>query len=256
MCARGVAIRGRGGATTTLTRLGAAVLAVGPRSSGHVPYRDSKLTRMLQSSLGGHARVGVICTLSPSEKAMEESHNTLKFAARAKNIVIDPRKNAIEDDKTLLQRYRNEVADLRRQLSEVKEKLAATESSVLQPDGDVSRASSLISLTASSEMTSSEAGLGTIPANEVERLLAEKADVRARVHCARRVSRPADTRAWACRDAHENAQMQEELNQQSLLQMTLQAKIDHLTKVILTSTSVASAAPSTPQVRAANRCTG
>jgi hypothetical protein len=60
-----------------------------------VPYRDSKLTRMLQSSLAGQARVAVVCTVSPSERSLEESLNTLKFAARAKNIVIDPRKNAV-----------------------------------------------------------------------------------------------------------------------------------------------------------------
>ena len=50
---------------------------------------------MLQTSLEGQARVAVICTVSPSEKSLEEGLNTLKFAARAKNIVVDPRKNAV-----------------------------------------------------------------------------------------------------------------------------------------------------------------
>jgi len=63
--------------------------------SGHIPYRDSKLTRMLQSSLSGNARVAIVCTMSPSDKAVDESNNTLKFAQRAKNIVVDPRRNAV-----------------------------------------------------------------------------------------------------------------------------------------------------------------
>ena len=50
---------------------------------------------MLQTSLEGQARVAVICTVSPSEKSLAEGLNTLKFAARAKNIVVDPRKNAV-----------------------------------------------------------------------------------------------------------------------------------------------------------------
>ncbi|GAB5585721.1 hypothetical protein Unana1_00621 [Umbelopsis nana] len=76
--------------------------------SSHIPYRDSKLTRILQSSLSGNARIAVICTISPCHYSLEESQNTLKFAARVKKIIID--------DKALLQKYRNEINDLRVQL--------------------------------------------------------------------------------------------------------------------------------------------
>ncbi|RUS30321.1 hypothetical protein BC938DRAFT_479553 [Jimgerdemannia flammicorona] len=65
------------------------------KSSGHIPYRDSKLTRILQSSLSGNARISVICTMSPSALAMEESHNTLKFAARVKKVVTRAGTNAV-----------------------------------------------------------------------------------------------------------------------------------------------------------------
>ncbi|RUP49421.1 P-loop containing nucleoside triphosphate hydrolase protein [Jimgerdemannia flammicorona] len=91
------------------------------KSSGHIPYRDSKLTRILQSSLSGNARISVICTMSPSALAMEESHNTLKFAARVKKVVTRAGTNAIMDDKALLQKYRVEIAELKTKLMHTNE---------------------------------------------------------------------------------------------------------------------------------------
>lgn len=55
-------------------------------SGGHVPYRDSKLTRMLQDSLGGNSRTVMIACVSPADSNFEETLNTLKYANRAKNI--------------------------------------------------------------------------------------------------------------------------------------------------------------------------
>lgn len=97
-------------------------------SSGHIPFRDSKLTRILQTSLSGKAYVAVIATISPSNQNLEESHNTLKFASRARNIALDAKQNEVEDDKALLKRYRTELADLRSQLADVNQKLYAIES--------------------------------------------------------------------------------------------------------------------------------
>lgn len=56
----------------------------------HVPYRDSKLTRILQDSIGGTAKCVFIACVSPSAYNYEESQITLKYAARAKNIVNKP----------------------------------------------------------------------------------------------------------------------------------------------------------------------
>ncbi len=53
---------------------------------GHIPYRDSKLTRILQHSLGGNARTAIICTMSPAHSHVEQSRNTLSFATRAKEV--------------------------------------------------------------------------------------------------------------------------------------------------------------------------
>jgi len=92
----------------------------GGGSGQHIPYRDSKLTRILQPSLSGNAQVVLLCCISPLPSHIEESHNTFKFATRAKKI---PQKAVIQnvgelDDKTLLQSYREEIEDLRQQLLE------------------------------------------------------------------------------------------------------------------------------------------
>lgn len=87
----------------------------------HIPYRDSKLTRLLQPSLSGNARIALICCVSPLVSHIEESHNTFKFAIRAKKI---PQKATIQeslDEKTLLQSYKEEIAELKRQLHEARE---------------------------------------------------------------------------------------------------------------------------------------
>lgn len=62
----------------------AALTAKGDRS--HIPYRDAKLTRILEDSLGGNCRTTMICTIAPAMDAFQESLSTLKFANRAKNI--------------------------------------------------------------------------------------------------------------------------------------------------------------------------
>jgi hypothetical protein len=56
----------------------------------HVPYRDSKLTRILQDSLGGNSRTSMIACCSPAESSYEETLNTLKYASRARNIKNKP----------------------------------------------------------------------------------------------------------------------------------------------------------------------
>ena len=56
-------------------------------AGGHIPYRDSKLTRILQPSLGGNAKTAIICNVTPAAPHVDESHSTLRFASRAKRIV-------------------------------------------------------------------------------------------------------------------------------------------------------------------------
>eukprot|EP00559_Dactyliosolen_fragilissimus_P000038 CAMPEP_0184873500 /NCGR_PEP_ID=MMETSP0580-20130426/41875_1 /TAXON_ID=1118495 /ORGANISM="Dactyliosolen fragilissimus" /LENGTH=1028 /DNA_ID=CAMNT_0027376411 /DNA_START=133 /DNA_END=3219 /DNA_ORIENTATION=+ len=87
----------------------------------HIPYRDSKLTRLLQPSLSGNAQICIICNISPLARHLEESHNTLKFASRAKRIKQHATVTEVLDDKTLLQNYREEIDVLKKQLKEAKE---------------------------------------------------------------------------------------------------------------------------------------
>lgn len=71
-----------------LLALGNVISALGdPSKKGsHVPYRDSKLTRLLQDSLGGNSNTLMIACISPSDRDFLETLNTLKYANRARNI--------------------------------------------------------------------------------------------------------------------------------------------------------------------------
>ncbi|QCD92218.1 centromeric protein E [Vigna unguiculata] len=86
-------------------------LSVGKRS-GHIPYRNSKLTRILQHSLGGNARTAIVCTLSPALSHVEQSRNTLLFATRAKEVTNNAQVNMVVSDKQLVKHLQKEVARL------------------------------------------------------------------------------------------------------------------------------------------------
>ncbi|KAM7277888.1 hypothetical protein ACFE04_005022 [Oxalis oulophora] len=90
-------------------------LSIGKRS-GHIPYRDSKLTRILQHSLGGNARTAIICTLSPALSHVEQSRNTLFFATRAKEVTNNAQVNMVVSDKQLVKHLQKEVARLEAEL--------------------------------------------------------------------------------------------------------------------------------------------
>ncbi|PIN07172.1 Kinesin-like protein [Handroanthus impetiginosus] len=104
----------------SLLTLGTVISKLTDGKSMHVPYRDSKLTRLLQSSLSGHGRVSLICTVTPSSSNSEETHNTLKFAHRAKHIEIQAAQNKIIDEKSLIKKYQNEIRCLKEELEQLK----------------------------------------------------------------------------------------------------------------------------------------
>jgi len=81
----------------------------------YVPYRDSKLTRLLQDSLGGNTKTLMISNVGPADYNYDETLNTLRYASRAKNIKNQPKIN--EDPKdALLREYQDEITKLRSQL--------------------------------------------------------------------------------------------------------------------------------------------
>ena len=88
----------------------------------HIPYRDSKLTRMLSSSLGGNSRTAIICTVSPALSNLEHSINTLRFGSRAIKIQNHHKVNEITNKKTI-EEFNNKVITVNKNmLKELHEK--------------------------------------------------------------------------------------------------------------------------------------
>ncbi|KAH9696455.1 kinesin-like protein KIN-7D [Citrus sinensis] len=104
----------------SLLTLGTVIGKLSEGKASHVPYRDSKLTRLLQSSLSGHGHVSLICTVTPASSSMEETHNTLKFASRAKRVEIYASRNKIIDEKSLIKKYQREISSLKEELDQLK----------------------------------------------------------------------------------------------------------------------------------------
>jgi len=74
----------------SLTALGKVISALVEGKGAFIPYRDSKLTRLLQDSLGGNSKTVMIATVSPASPNYEETLSTLKYASRAKYITNVP----------------------------------------------------------------------------------------------------------------------------------------------------------------------
>ncbi|KAJ0680613.1 putative plus-end-directed kinesin ATPase transcription factor C2H2 family [Helianthus annuus] len=104
----------------SLLTLGTVIGKLSEGKASHVPYRDSKLTRLLQSSLSGHGHVSLICTITPASSNMEETHNTLKFASRAKRVEIYASRNKIIDEKSLIKKYQREISVLKQELDQLR----------------------------------------------------------------------------------------------------------------------------------------
>lgn len=99
----------------SLLTLGRVINALVDRSS-HIPYRESKLTRLLQDSLGGRTKTCIIATISPAKSNVEETISTLDYAFRAKNIKNKPQVNAMINKKTLLREFSAEIEKLKSEL--------------------------------------------------------------------------------------------------------------------------------------------
>lgn len=81
----------------------------------HIPYRDSKLTRLLQDSLGGNTKTVMMAALSPADFNYEETLSTLRYADRAKSIKNKPKINQDPKD-ALLKQYETEIQELKSML--------------------------------------------------------------------------------------------------------------------------------------------
>lgn len=83
-----------------------------------VNFRDSKLTRLLQPTLGGDARLAMVCCVAPSENYVEETRSTLQFAQRAAKVRLAPQVHEVLDDASQLRRVKRQLAELQRRQQE------------------------------------------------------------------------------------------------------------------------------------------
>ncbi|XP_049330821.1 kinesin-like protein KIF3A isoform X1 [Astyanax mexicanus] len=101
----------------SLSTLGNVISALVDGKSTHVPYRNSKLTRLLQDSLGGNSKTMMCANIGPADYNYDETISTLRYANRAKNIKNKARIN--EDPKdALLRQFQKEIEELKRKLEE------------------------------------------------------------------------------------------------------------------------------------------
>ena len=104
----------------SLSALGNVIQSLVDGKSGHIPYRDSRLTRLLQDSLGGNTKTVMIANIGPADYNFDETLSTLRYANRAKNIKNKPRIN--EDPKdAMLREFQDEIKQLRAQIEAQKE---------------------------------------------------------------------------------------------------------------------------------------
>jgi hypothetical protein len=112
----------------SLLALGNCITALVQGKGSFVPYRDSKLTRLLKDSLGGNCRTVMISCISPAAASFEETCNTLKYANRAKNIRTNITEAAVNkvDVRIHAAEYESLISGLRNEVATLKHKLAAT----------------------------------------------------------------------------------------------------------------------------------
>ncbi|CCF60781.1 hypothetical protein KAFR_0L01710 [Kazachstania africana CBS 2517] len=105
----------------SLLTLGRVINALVDHSQ-HIPYRESKLTRLLQDSLGGKTKTCIIATVSPAKISMEETISTLEYATRAKSIKNTPQINQSMSKDVCINEYVQEIERLRQELKASRQK--------------------------------------------------------------------------------------------------------------------------------------
>ncbi|KAA8498582.1 Kinesin-like protein KIF11 [Porphyridium purpureum] len=113
--------REAGNINQSLLTLGRVITALVEKHP-HVPYRDSKLTRLLQESLGGKNKTSIIATIGPGASSVEETGSTLEYAYRAKSIKNRPQVNQMMTKRALIKEYMDEIASLKRELDATRSK--------------------------------------------------------------------------------------------------------------------------------------
>ena len=108
-----------GSINKSLLALGKCINLIVSQNKKFIPFRESKLTRILQEPLSGNGRIVMIATISPSIVNYDETLFTLQFANRAKSMKIYMKKNVVETDKQLIKKYADYIQTLKEQINEV-----------------------------------------------------------------------------------------------------------------------------------------
>lgn len=174
--AEGIRLKEGAKINLSLVALGNVICALVDGNSSHVPYRDSKLTRLLQSSLGGSCKTLMFANFSPASYNFDETLGTLRYADRAKNIKNTPKIN--EDPKdALLREYEAEIKRLR-EIIAAKKAGQPIPANLLE---SASKSSGAQSLSASTKISAAEtvqeiASGNNMTTEFVEQLRKQKAD--------------------------------------------------------------------------------
>jgi hypothetical protein len=115
----------------SLSALGSCINALAEEGRAHIPYRDSKLTRLLQDSLGGNSHVAFVVTVCGTEGRMTETHSSLKFADRARCVVTMPTVHRMVADEPggvqAAKYYEKQISSLRSNLRRMRQQLEAAQ---------------------------------------------------------------------------------------------------------------------------------
>jgi len=149
----------------SLSALGNVIAALAEGKGSHVPYRDSKLTRLLQDSLGGNSKTIMVATIGPASFNYEETVTTLRYASRAKMIKNKPKVN--EDPKdAMLRQYQEEIKRLRIEL----ERKRAKQHEFLESKSNSGSRAQTASSTASDDSSNASGESRLLPTAEEQRL--------------------------------------------------------------------------------------
>ncbi|KAM6238698.1 kinesin-like protein KIF18B [Porphyrio hochstetteri] len=143
-------------------------LADAKSKKSHIPYRDSKLTRLLKDSIGGNCRTIMIAAVSPSELSHEDTYNTLKYASRAKEIKLALKSNVLSVDCPISQ-YTVVCEQLKAEVASLRAKLRAYEAAAQELQDQAPAVPAPLSLSPVGLPRLEEAVLQTGPGPDAER---------------------------------------------------------------------------------------
>jgi protein tyrosine phosphatase (PTP) superfamily phosphohydrolase (DUF442 family) len=126
----------------SLLTLGTVIARLSSGSVGHLPYRDSKLTRLLQPALSGRCLVSILCTVQTTTASYIETLSTLRFAARAKNIVVMAKRNDVDtDSRAIIEKLQSQIAQQKLEIQQLRG--AVSDASLPSPSSTTSLSQSM-----------------------------------------------------------------------------------------------------------------